>query len=122
MKELQRKMRKSIECGDIYWTKIPKSTGHEYSKLRPYLVIDTNQCIYFGGMACMVPLTTKLSKRSCYDVLIQRDNNNKLKSDSLAKLDHIYTFDQCRLKIYLGSVDVIIMRQIHFNLRKRFNL
>lgn len=114
--------KREIRCGDIYLAQTRESIGHEYEKLRPYLLVDPNWYIRISNLVCMVPLTGNLDNRNKYDLFISRDINNGLNQNSIIKVDHLYTFDKSRLCRYLGFVDQLVVKVIHSNLRKRFNL
>lgn len=113
---------KKIECGDIYYLNLKYRFGHEYKGLRPYVVIDCNEFLSFSNVVCIAPLTSRLSNDYRFDILIKRSNDNKLKTDSLVKLAHLDTVDKRRLQFCIGRISKDDIRQIHSNLRKRFNL
>jgi len=114
-------MKGRIECGNIYFIDLKNRFGHEYKGLRPYVVIDGNEFISFSNVVCVTPLTSKLSKKRRYDVLAAMDTYNNLKTDSLIRLDQIDNIDKQYLGYCLGKISKNLIKQIHYNLRNRFN-
>jgi len=115
-------IRRKIKCGDIYWLEEKNAAGHQYYKKRPHLIVDSDEYISVSKMVCVVPLTSKMSNFNKYDYKIIKNFSNNLKVDSLAKLDHIYTYDKERFIHCVGRIEHTLMKKIHFNLRKHFNL
>ncbi len=114
-------MPSEIKCGNIYWLLIQHSIGHEFDGRRPYLVVDSDGYIAVSNVVCMIPLTSNLSNKNRYDVVIEKSTTNRLITDSVAKLDHLRTFDKNRLSALIGRVDLQTMQKIQSNLRKHFD-
>ena len=113
--------RNEIKCGEIYWLEAKGAVGHQYSKKRPHLVVDSDEYIKISNMVCAVPLTTNMANRNRFDFEIIKNTNNRLRFNSLAKLDHIYTYDKGQFVCRIGHVDLKVMQGIHYFLRKHFN-
>jgi mRNA-degrading endonuclease toxin of MazEF toxin-antitoxin module len=114
--------KREIKCGDIYLAERHNNIGHEYSKMRPYLLVDSDDYIRVSNVVCMAPMTSNLTNRNKYDIFLARNNANRLKQDSIIKMDHMYVFDKKLLSNYLGCVNRSIIKAVHANLRKRFSL
>lgn len=112
---------REVKCGNIYLAQKHNSIGHEYSKMRPYLLIDSDHYIRISNIVCMAPMTSNLTNRNKYDILIRKNDANGLKQNSIIKMDHIYVFDKNLLSNYIGIVDQEVIKAIHANLRNRFN-
>ncbi len=113
---------RTIKCGDIYWLELDNPKGNQYLNRRPYLVVDSDDYLTNSKLVCMVPLTSNLKTRSNYDVLVRMDGDSNLKHNSLAKLDHLYTFNRWQLIDHGGNLSLECMKLIHLNLRKHFDL
>lgn len=111
----------SVQPGNIYWVENKVAEGHEYRKRRPYLIIDKAEFIRRNSVVGAIPLTSQLSGRQPFDVLIQKSAENCLIADSLAKVGQIYSIDKSRLNQLIGRADEAIIKQIHQHLRRRFD-
>ena len=73
------------------------------AKLRPALVIATTQDKYEDIIVCAIssvlPVVT-----SKYEILLQPDNNNKLRLSSILKIDRIATLKKQDVVTSLGAV------------------
>lgn len=114
--------KKRIRCGDIYLAEIVQSIGHEYKKLRPFLVVDSDRHLNGNNVVCTVPLTSNLTGKGFFDVYIEADYFNHLSKNSIARLNHLNAFDRDRLKHRIGFLKIDKMKLIHARLREKFNL
>lgn len=114
--------KKEIKCGDIYLAEMTQSIGHEYKKIRPFLVVDSDRFLNGNDVVCTVPLTSQLSGGGFFDVYIEADSFNKLKKNSIARLNHLNAFDRDRLKHRIGFLKADKIKLIHARLREKFNL
>ena len=111
----------TIKRGEIYWLENLTPIGHEYTKKRPYLVVDGEASLRTSMVVCAVPLTTSTGKAGVHDVVIPKDTANALLYDSLARLSYLTSFDKSRFKRYIGIVNEKIMRDIAEKLQKKFS-
>lgn len=100
----------NIKQGEIYLVNFDPSFGHEYRKMRPALVVESNNFIPLGNLITVIPISSKTEKETPLDVLIIKDNTNRLLVDSLIKVRQISSFDKQRLVKRIGvcSTEVLI--------------
>lgn len=111
-----------ISHGDIYLIQFDPSTGHEYQKTRPAVVISSNDILQRSSFVTCVPLTSRVSRPFDDDILIARDSENNLFSDSLLKSQHISTFDQSRVEKYVGRLSAADMAKLKVIIRRNLGL
>ncbi len=100
-----------FRCGQIWLVNFDPSFGHEYQKIRPGLIVQSDAYIASGSLLVVVPLSSRISKKSDLDLLVRKDAQNRLMSDSLLKLRQISSFDRRRLIKKIGVVDPVILRK-----------
>lgn len=89
--------------GDIWLVDFEPSVGHEYQKVRPALIVESDSYLSLGNLITVVPISSQLNKSTLLDVLIPKTAKNRLASDSLIKLRQISTFDKRRFIKYIGE-------------------
>lgn len=102
----------NISHGDIYLIQFDPSTGHEYQKTRPAVVISSDDVLRRSSFVTCIPLTSRVSRPFDDDILVVKDNENNLFSDSLLKSQHISTFDQSRVEKYVGRLSAMDMKKL----------
>ena len=111
-----------IRYGDIVWVDFDPSVGHEYKKTRPAVVIQADEQTQKSNLVTIIPITTAVDKKTTDDILINRDNNNRLFADSVIKVHCITSFDYTRMVKVIGRADNFIMAKIKVYLKKHFGL
>lgn len=114
---------REIEHGEIYNIQFSPSTGHEYQKLRPAVIISSNDLIKRSNLVTCIPFTGKLN--NCVetdDIRVKKDATNNLFQDSLLKLQHLSTFDKTRVKNYIGKIGEVVLNNIKIKMRNNFGL
>lgn len=111
-----------IKFGDIAWVQFDPSLGHKYRSKRPAIVIESDQQLKKTNLITIIPLTSKKDKRRDDDVLIKADVANNLKSDSLAKVYCITSFDYVRFEKVIGRINKKSIDNIKSYLKMHFNL
>lgn len=94
-----------LKFGDIVIANFEPSTGHEYQKIRPAVVIQSNDQIKKSNLVTIIPLTTNLGGCTDDDILITADQTNNLVGDSVAKVHCITSFDYSRFEKKIGAID-----------------
>lgn len=94
-----------MKPGEIYIVDCTGSVGHEYKGKRPALVISSEKHLKRSNLVLVTPLTSKVNKKHWGDILIKKNANNHLWSDSLVKTSHVYSFDHRRLDKRVGRLD-----------------
>lgn len=91
-----------IKRGQIFMVEFEPSTGHEYRGVRPAIVIQAAETD-ISPLITVIPLTSKTLKGYPSDVLIKKNEVNKLWHDSLALSRFISSFDRARFRNPDGS-------------------
>lgn len=108
--------------GDIYYADCDPSTGHEYQGERPVLVVQENSTSVDSPVVTIMPMTSQLHQLSPSDVIVGKNNKNRLELDSAIKVQHIYSFDKRRFRFRIGQADSPVIRQVRGYLRRHFGM
>ncbi len=108
---------RAFRCGQIWLVNFDPSFGHEYRRVRPALVVQSDAYIAAGTLLVVIPLTSKTAKKTTLDLLVPKDAANRLKTDSLLKVKQISSFDKRRFIKLIGIVDAEILRQAEERVR-----
>lgn len=111
-----------MNYGDIYFVNFDKSIGHEYMGLRPAVIIQSNHQLKITNTITIMPLTSKIDKCHSDDVIIKKNDRNRLISDSLIKVHQIKSFDPSRFTKKIGIADDEILEKIKEYLKKHFGI
>ena len=110
------------QYGDVYLVNFEPSTGHEYQKMRPAVVIQSDQQLKRSSVVTIMPLTPQTDKRLPEDILVQKNHQNRLYSDSVIKVHWITSFDRSRFTKKVGVLEAKELDQIKSYLRIHFGL
>lgn len=92
--------------GEIYFIECDPSCGHEFQKIRPAVIISSNDLLMRSNLVTCVTFTkNKANWIEKDDVFVKRDSKNHLLNDSILKTQHLSTFDKRRVKKYIGILD-----------------
>jgi mRNA interferase MazF len=105
-----------FERKQIWLINFDPSFGHEYRKARPGLIIESTEYIEFGNLLTVIPVSSMIDKRKQLDVLLPKNEINRLMFDSLLKIQHIVSFDKRRFIKYIGVCDDDIISSISKNI------
>lgn len=111
-----------FSCGDILWTEFDPSVGHEYQDKRPAIVVQSDKQLAKSALVTVVPLTSNISNSVSDDILIKADHENRLKTNSIAKVYCITSFDRSRFSKKIGKVNDKTIFALKKYLRKHFDL
>ena len=98
--------------GDIWLVDFDPSVGHEYQKVRPALIVESDSYMSFGNLITVVPISSQLGKSTLLDILLPKTVNNRLVSDSLIKTRQISTFDKRRFIKYIGECQPSVIQAV----------
>ena len=110
------------QYGDVYLVNFEPSIGHEYQKMRPGVVIQSNQQLKQSSVVTVMPLTSQTSKKLPEDILVQKSHQNRLYSNSIIKVHWITSFDRSRFTKKVGTLEAKELDQIKSYLRIHFDL
>lgn len=108
--------------GEVHLVDFEPSTGHEYQKKRPAVVIQTTEQLRRSSLVTIMPLTSQTGKKLTEDILAKKDHTNRLFADSVIKVHCITSFDKTRFLKRIGVIDTQILEQIKEYLRIHFDL
>ena len=111
-----------LEFGDIVWAEFDPSIGHEYQNKRPAIVVQSNEQLKKSNLVTVIPLTAQAVNFIGDDLLIIADKINRLRTDSVAKVYCITSFDYSRFSKKIGRIDNDSMIAIKRYLKKHFSI
>lgn len=111
-----------LEFGDVVWAAFDPSVGHEFRNKRPAVVIQSNEQLQRSNLVTVIPLTSNTQNIIQDDILIYADTNNNLRTDSVAKVYCVTSFDYSRFSKKIGEISNDTGNSIKVYLRKHFDL
>jgi mRNA interferase MazF len=111
-----------MKQGEIYLVQYDPSTGHEFQKARPAIVLSSPYSLQTSNLVTFVAMTTKTKSPIADDIVIIKNNTNRLAADSLIKVQHISSFDKQRIMGYIGEISKIELQKIKSYFIKHFDL
>lgn len=112
----------NFEFGEIYIAKFHPGTGKEFKKIRPAIVIQESAVSQKSPYVTVMPISSQLQKLGPVDILLEKDDLNGLKSDSVIQARQISSFDKKRFIKKIGRVGSPAARKVRGYLRKHFGL
>lgn len=94
---LERSAVSKVDRGEVYWVRIPFSTGSEMRKTRPAIVISNDERNYSRNTVTMVFCSESPQQDVPSHVSITATGTR-----STVLCDHIYTVDKSRIGAYIG--------------------
>jgi mRNA interferase MazF len=110
------------EHGDVFLVDFDPSVGHEFQKIRPAIIIQSNTVIKKSSLITVVAITSNLKNKQAQDIHIKRTSTNGLFKDSIIKVNSIHSFDTKRLLQKIGTTQNDVMKGIADYLRTHFGL
>lgn len=111
-----------MKQGQIYLVQWDPSVGHEFQKARPAVVLSSEVILKTSNLVTFAAITKTTKSPISDDILIRKDDLNRLMQDSLIKVHHISSFDQQRIIKYIGEVSEETFQGIKAYLRKHFDI
>ena len=93
-----------LEFGDVVWTDFDPSAGHEFQDKRPAIVIQSSEQLQKSNLVTVIPLTSNTQNLTQDDILISADSENHLRTDSVAKVYSLESFDYSRFSNKIGKI------------------
>ena len=109
-----------MHIGEIYLVNFEPSQGSEIQKVRPGIIIQSEQID--SNLVTIMPLSSKLKNKVFEEITIKKDKNNRLFSDSVIKVKQISSFDKFRFIHFIGKIDKVLLLEIKKYLKKHFDL
>ncbi|MFA6917510.1 MAG: type II toxin-antitoxin system PemK/MazF family toxin [Candidatus Gracilibacteria bacterium] len=112
-----------LQHGHIYFVEFDPASGHEFKRVRPAVLISSDNLINRSNLISCVPLTGNTNNVvATDDILIKKDINNNLFFDSVIKTQHVSTFDKTRVKKYIGVLDSPVLKILKNLIIRNFDL
>lgn len=105
-----------FQQGQIWLVNFEPSFGHEYQKVRPALIVQSNRYINSTNLLTVIPISSQISKQTELDILIRKDTQNRLLRDSLIKTKQISSFDKRRFIKQIGMLKESDMKKVKENI------
>ena len=115
-------MKGNFYYGAIWIVDFDPSVGHEYQKQRPAIIIQSDEKIKKTNLITVMALTSNIKGKREDDILIKKDHQNNLFSDSIAKVQAIHAFDKSRFLKKMGEANNETMKAIAEYLKQHFSL
>jgi mRNA interferase MazF len=94
-----------FQRGQIWLVNFDPSFGHEYKKVRPALIVQNDKYIESGNLLTVIPISSQTTRQTELDILLKKDSQNRLMTDSLLKIKQISSFDKRRFIKLIGLVN-----------------
>lgn len=112
-----------MKQGEIWFVKFSDDgVGHEYQKDRPALIIQSDKQIFKTNVFTVLPITSNIDRCRDEDIMILKDDDNRLRTDSVIKVHHIQTFDSSRFLKKIGRVNENILLEVKDYLKIHFDI
>jgi len=82
------------------------------------LIIQNGKYIESGELLTVIPISSQISKQTELDILLRKDTQNRLMTDSLLKVKQISSFDKRRFIKLVGMVNEGIMKKVKENINQ----
>lgn len=114
-------MQMDIKRGDIFYADLNPVIGSEQGGYRPVVIIQNNIGNMYSPTVIVIPITSSGTKSNLptHQKLVK---TRFLLDDSMTLAEQIRTIDKCRLKGYIGSLDVKQMIKIDNTLKTSIGL
>jgi mRNA interferase MazF len=109
-----------MKKGEIWLVNFDPSVGKEYQKIRPALVIKSEEIV--SSLVTIMPLSSVLKQKKETDISLSKDSKNRLFSDSILRTEQISSFDTDRFIHFVGVVSPSVLLEVDQYLRKHFGL
>ena len=119
-----RSMHKFIcQQGDIFLVNFGDiSVGHEIQRLRPAIVVQSDEQLQKSNLVTIIPLSSKIQDKMTDEIIVKSDSGNLLRVDSVIKVFDIITRDPERFLHKIGEVDAETMQKVKEYLKKHFGI
>ena len=115
-------MKNNPKQSDIYMVEFGPGKGREYKKVRPAIILMTDNVIHRARILTCVPLTKKSDNYIEDDIIVEKDNYNNLIYDSIIKMHHITACDRSRILKYVGYLSENDWKNVKKRLKQIFGI
>lgn len=113
-----------ISRGDLVFVELPENENSSVQgKSRICIVISNNRANLHSPVISIVPLTSRMSKRPLpTHVLLEVNDTNKLRCNSVALAEQITTVDRKNIKFKTGKLTDEEMEQVEWSVMVQLGL
>ncbi len=111
-----------FRTGAVFLVNFDPSVGHEYKKIRPAVIIQSDKTINQTALITVMPITSQLNNGQKDDIPVKSKPDNGLFTDSLIKVGCIHSFDRKRFLKKIGTVSEDVLEKISVYLKKHFEI
>ncbi|MFA4814625.1 MAG: type II toxin-antitoxin system PemK/MazF family toxin [Candidatus Gracilibacteria bacterium] len=108
--------------GAVFLVDFDPSVGHEYKKIRPAVIIQSNKTIKNSSLVTVMAITSQLTQARKEDVLLKKTTENGLYADSVIKVGCIHSFDRKRFLKEIGVAPQETMLKLSTYLKDHFDI
>lgn len=108
--------------GDVFLVDFDPSVGHEFQKIRPAIIAQSDRAIKSGSLVTVIAVTSNVKNKHPQDISIKKTDGNGLFKDSIIKVNAIHSFDFQRLLQKIGAAESEMMAKIADYLRVHFGI
>jgi len=106
-----------FQRGQIWLVNFDPSFGHEYTKVRPALIVQNDRYIESNNLLTVIPISSQTIKQTDLDILLEKNAQNRLMIDSLLKTKQVSSFDKRRFIKLIGIANKETMIKIGENVQ-----
>src|SRR3989344_7825785 len=106
-----------IKRGDILLVNFEPVKGSERGKIRPALVIQSNNLNKFSSLTIVAPITSKIYEKEYPTNVLLNKGTSGLKNDSTILLNQIRALDKRRVIKKIGSADQFTMLKTDISIK-----
>ena len=110
-------MMMEIKRGDILLVNFEPVKGSEQGKIRPALVIQSNNLNKFSSLTIVAPITSKIYEKEYPTNVLLNKGTSGLKNDSTILLNQIRALDKRRVIKKIGSADQFTMLKTDISIK-----
>lgn len=114
-----------MKYGGIWMVDFDPSVGHEFKKIRPAVIVQSDELETPTSCLTIMPMTSTVHNCSIEDIHVGITAKNGLYKPSLISVAEIMSYDKIRFKNKIGIMEDEIMQRIggyicrHFKLKKQ---
>ena len=106
--------------GQIWLVNFDPSFGHEYKKVRPAIIVQQTKYVHSNKLLTVIPISSKVTNLIELDIILEKDDQNRLMKNSVIKTRQISSFDKRRFIKHIGLVNEEMMKEIDKNIHLYF--
>lgn len=113
-----------MKQGEIWMVDFDPSTGHEFQKQRPAIIVTSNEVLKYSNLITIMPITSNTNGSYDDDIRIMKDEENRLFTDSVIKVCYVSSFDKDNKRFIkkIGVANEYIIETIKKYLIKHFSI